>query len=278
VELKVPASWAWGFTPATADGTTVQCTARAFPLATSAMDVRPPRGGALSVPYVGRPPATSDGCARQRLAQSVAHVWFGSLQPVGVDPVAGTTLRVRGVTITVFDPNRQLERAIVATVREAPVDSNGCTSTPPEQPLQDPALEPDVVTSTSVCVYFARPLRHRGVPIESGYLYYSTTVRGDASTLAHAIRDAPRSNAGYTDNLCLGGAPSDIDLIEHSGRASNTYTVLPFDCPGRPFVYQGEPDRHLLRSDNVALWAIDGVPLYARGDPEGNRLLPFLPQ
>jgi hypothetical protein len=68
-----------------------------------------------------------------------------------------------------------------------------------------------------------------------------------------------------------------VKLAEHAGDRTYTYTLLPFDCPGHPFGYWGQPNFHLITHRSVGLWAIDGASLYARGYQDGNRLLPYLP-
>jgi hypothetical protein len=275
IELRVPASWGWGWTPERTDHGLAQCHNRRYSKPTSSIEIRPPAGGIEVEPYVGRPLLVRGGCVRSAFTNA-AHVWFGSPLPVGSDPDTGVTVRVDGLTtfkITVYDGNLAEQQEILHTIRPVVTDSNGCEpEVLPESPGRN--LDPANVSSISVCVYYGGGgLPEQPQPVQPPFLFYSTLVTGDASTLAAAIESGPGNAGGGTGFLFE--APSLIRLVEHAAGQSSVYSLNPQGIG--PLTYQGPRAKHLVTRASVELWAVDGAGLYTAGAPLHNPLTRLLP-
>jgi hypothetical protein len=277
VQLQVPASWGWGSTGTVVGGKLLSCGARAYTSATSFEDIRPPRQPVAAAEYVGRPTSDS-GCAGS-IARGASVVWLGSSLPVGATPQTGVTVSVRGTQrfkITVRDSNVLERRAILGSIRPVLVDVNGCSSKIENADSEQAPPPPDSVTSISVCVYYSHEYLAYGRR-PAPYLYYSTRVVGDASSTARAILAGGRPRRAEPDDLCLGSSPTAINLIEHAGDESYVWYLQPNECPGQSVTYNHGSEVHLVTRDSVRRWAVDAIPLYARGASEDNALARYLP-
>ena len=251
VELSVPSTWGWGWT---------------------AFGCQPKAGG-----YVARPFPGTFSCADGR-SSDASHVWFDSHAPVGSGE-GQTTVRVRGTsefTITVADPDPAKMKRIVDSIHPVATDSNGCPETPANIAWNSQDADPPNVTWASVCVYYAPDPTHLPA-LDATYLYYSTRVDRAVPELVRQINTAGTGPSVEPSDLCTSAAPAVVDLSVHSPDASTTYRLLPVVCPGQGIGYNAYPGFHVLTKESVALWAVDGVPAYARNCKAPTCLGHYLP-
>lgn len=252
IELRVPSTWGWGWT---------------------ILGCQP--GPA---PYVGRPFPGTLSCAESRAADD-SHVWFDSHDPVG-SRQGETTVHVHGATqfnITVADPNAIELQRILESIQPVTTDANGCPEKPAKIPWdsQDPNL-PNA-TNASVCLYYARTPGERFTD-HSTYLYYSTRVGRMVPNLVRLINAAglgPRIVPGMGCLVTRGA--SHVALIVRSADTSTTFGISARGCGGQRIGYDARPDFHVLTKASVALWAVDGVPLYAANGTSPDTIGGYLP-
>ncbi len=255
IELRVPVTWGWGATPATSG---------------------PDHCVVMKEPYVGRPMGPAE---LRCMSNPPAHVWFDSSEPVGSRD-GQTTVRVQGATtfnITVADTDRADRQRILDSIHPVTTDSNGCPVKPAKFPWgsQDPNL-PDA-TNASVCLYYTS-VTQAGRTHYRTYLYYSTRVLTSVPELVREINAAGPGPRIQPADLCVTeNGVSFVDLIVRSAAASTTYGISSRVCEGQGIGYDTQPDFHVLTKASVALWAIDGVPVYARNGRDPTYLGYYLP-
>jgi hypothetical protein len=277
VQVDVPEDWGWGGAPmpdivdpeSGSNGEPIDCGAEAY----IAADGTRLLNGDDTMPYVGRPIIQTDACfggvgeGRWR-TPTAPYVWLGA--PVGPGSVEFAngyvmeTREVSGSTVSVATQDPALRERILDTAGSVPTGELDCRARLSEPPRHSVSIEGIIEpTAMTVCAY------ERGASGEIE-LVYATAVDGAA---AQAVLD----NLG-PDQVVPGWDERPCEEPEHEwvvlkmeGRdiISPTQYVADIpvhlgDCPA--IMANGD---WVLRPENVAPWAVDGLPAYVVGPRSG---------
>jgi hypothetical protein len=250
VQLKVPASWALGYSPLREGEDALLC-------GTGPLDQS-------EKPYVGRPGYGSDMCqgvGLDDLALSGEGVWFGSPLPEGdVLSKSGlhqTTIAVGSSRVTVATFDDEVRQQVLDSAQQVEEDAHGCPVAPQVQrgwPI-DGFGEPQ---SLAVCVY------QRDRSSDPWERLWSTSLsRARANDLLAAAESAgPGRPCESRDSGSMVVLQALADDPLGAGQARRDFVVRPDGCASlRQWRPEGESWLELTPA-LVRPWAVEGVSTY----------------
>lgn len=268
IQVSVPPEWGWGGAPVPdgpgrGEDELLDCGASAF--------VRPNGEKILNVnrelPYVGRPGYQTDVCMmyRDRPVPEAPYAWLGVELPVGTvdlgDGWTQETIEVAGETVTAATNDERLRALILSSARLA--SDPLCDASLPGPPTGSPVNFP-LAGGLAVCVY--EPTENGASP-----LIYATRVGRAAADEFFDALPGSEVSADHCQPYPHDWVVLHVLGADGSRHGSAAIQMHSADCAS--FITLGG-EHFAVTPQNVASWAVDGVPAYVTG-PGDARFAPY---